>query len=213
MDKWIEDCLILLEMMNSSRSQEFGAAHVTAYSLILSELGEAASRAAVTKAIKSLKWRPSPAELREIAADLASPVPSVSSLWAECWHKAIHVQYTRPEWTHPLIGEIVSQMGGWQAMRETSWHDSHPAHIDAQRRRFEAIYGLLLSEWREAVCEQLSLPPRERDPKYFPKRQQFIAPKSLPPGDRFEPLPSLSELMEDAPEDVKERLLELRKKL
>jgi hypothetical protein len=178
-DNWIEDCLILLEMMNSSNAQVFGAAHTTAYSLILSELGE---------------------------------VPSVGILWAEFWHKAIHTGYTVPGWTHPILSDLAAELGGWQGVRETSWPESHPAHVDALRSRFEAVYGTCSTAWRESVCEQLAFPRAERDPRYFPDYRPFVAPKSLPPGDAHETFPTLSEIEVDAPDDMKERIARLRKR-
>jgi hypothetical protein len=199
-------------MMNSSNAQVFGAAHTTAYSLILSELGEEASRVAVNKAIKTLRWRPSPAELREMAAQLVSPLPSVGILWAEFWHKAIHTGYTVPGWTHPILSDLAAELGGWQGVRETSWPESHPAHVDALRSRFEAVYGTCSTAWRESVCEQLAFPRAERDPRYFPDYRPFVAPKSLPPGDAHETFPTLSEIEVDAPDDMKERIARLRKR-
>lgn len=212
-ESWIEECLVLLEMMNSSNAQTFGAAHAKAYGLILCELGEEASRTAVTRALKTLRWRPSPAEIREIAADLASPLPPVGLLWQEFWHKAITDGYARPDWTHPILDDMAAQMGGWQSVRETSWPDSHPAHVDAQRIRFEAIYAQVLGQWREAVCEQLSLPRASRDPRYFPARRDFVAPKLLPPSGDYAPLPSFSELIENAPEDIRQKLTALRRQI
>lgn len=208
---WVEECISILSTMNSANAQAFGEAHALTYALILSELGAEAGRAACVQAIKTLKWRPSPAELREIAANLVSPLPAPCVLWGEFWHKAIHQNYATPAFTHPLLDAITVQLGGWRHIRSNYWPDSHPAHIDALRSRFDAIYAQCSEAWREAVCAQLAFPAPERDPRYFPHYVAFNAPKSLPSGEDFAPLPPLSELMQDAPPEVKAKLKGLRR--
>lgn len=182
--EWEENCLLLLSEMNAGAEQRWSKGKAQIYRVILQELGEQASRAAVTQAIKTEEWRPSAARLREIALTVASPLPPVGALWTEFWHKAIHAGYRTARWTHPVLETIAANLGGWRHIYGNYWPDSDPHRVEALRRRFDAAYLECAAQWREAVAAQLTLPPASRNPRFFPAAKTFTPPPSLPPGNQ-----------------------------
>lgn len=175
--EWQKECLSLLAEMRSDNTWTRGKAQIYAY--ILENLGEQASRRSVQWAIENTRWRPEPAELREIAANLYSPLPPPGELWRELWYKATTQGYDRPRWSHPILEDLVDDLGGWKHLRSICWPDSDPGFQGALQRRFDQAYEAARQDWWRAVADQLSLPPAERDPRYFPTCRRWLPPAEV----------------------------------
>lgn len=207
LQEWEKYCLATLSEMSTGAGNAWNRSKAQVYLLVLQSLGEEASRRAVQYAVMNLEWRPEPAKLRKIAANLYSPLPPVGQLWTEVWHKAIARGWDNPRWTHPVLKDIVKAIGGWRYLRSVCWGDSDPRFKDNLQRRFEQAYSDLSDSWWQTVADQVHLPAAERDPHYFPPKQNvFSPPRLLPPDvadaqERREGIPPIGE--------IKERLREL----
>lgn len=198
---WEKQYLAMLSEMATGVSNTWTKGKMQIYLMVLRSLGEEAARRTVNYAVMNCKWRPEPAELREIAAKLYSPLPPVGEMWRECWHKAITQGYDRPQWSHPAIGDIVTAIGGWRYLRSVCWLDSDARFREGLQRRFETAYTERAESWWKQVADQLQFPPEERDPHYFPAYEVFNPPALLPPaseeteaGSREEAMLSIEEV-------------------
>lgn len=126
-ETWQAECLALIEAMPST--QEFGVAHRQLYGFVLRHLGEDLSRAAVQEAALTCRWRPSPAELRELAVHQAVPLPDASEVIAEIagllesvgLYGVVHPENPRVRLPgappmSPLATEVVRRLGGWERL-------------------------------------------------------------------------------------------------
>lgn len=180
LDAWERECLTFLSEMATGAANSWNKGKADMYRLILRSLGEDASRRAVQYAVMNCRWRPEPAELREIAASLYSPLPPVGELWRECWHKAITQGYEKPHWSHPVLKDLVYALGGWKYLRSVCWYDSEQRFRESLQRRFEMAYQERKESWWKAVADQLGIQKEERDPHYFPHYAVFDPPALLP---------------------------------
>lgn len=208
---WEENCLLLLSEMHSGNEQKWSKGKAQLYLLVLRSLGEQASRAAVERAVLTEEWRPSPAALRDIAANLASPLPTENVIWVELWHRMIHVAYGPPPWSHPMLEDIAEGLGGFSFLYQNYWPDTDAFRLEALQRRCQEVYRECAAKWRETVADQLGLPPVLREPRYFPQWQTFVAPKSLPYTSE-EPRPITPQEFQNAipSEKMRERFRQLR---
>lgn len=128
-------CLTVLEVMPSSAdSTAKWDAHRLLWARTLKQLGPSLSKRSVEFALDNLKWRPSFAELRMIAAKLESPIPDRDAAYAEVLHKIQQFgaygapmkdfedrfpdmrQLGTPPFSHALVAVAVQRCGGWQAI-------------------------------------------------------------------------------------------------
>jgi hypothetical protein len=182
-ENWEREALAFLSDMATGAGNPWNKGKAQVYLLVLRNLGEEAARRAVEYAVMNCKWRPEPAELREIAANLYSPLPPVGDLWREFWHKAITLGYDKPRWSHPVVKDIARALGGWPYLRSVCWWDSDVRFRENLQRRFEATYAQRTETWWKQVADQLRLPAAERDPHYFPDYSRFNPPALLPPDE------------------------------
>lgn len=190
---WEKRCLASLSELATGAGNAWSHGKAQLYLAVLRNLGEEASKRATEYAILNCEWRPEPARLREIAANLYSPLPPVGACWREVWDKAITAGYTDPRWTHPVIEDLVAAVGGWSHLRNTCWPDTPDRTRDQMRYQFEQAYKDRAGTWWKAVADQLQFPPQERDPHLFPNARPYVpmklepadtgAPKALPAGD------------------------------
>lgn len=78
---WKTPLASALELMPSSWQWKPG--HAGLYAIVLDELGPDLSRTALNWAVRHCKWRPAPAELRDIAIRIAHPTPDASQVTGE----------------------------------------------------------------------------------------------------------------------------------
>ncbi len=105
-----------------------------AYYLILSDLGIDSLQASILRIASESKFFPSAAEIRSIAFDLQTAIPSAGEAWAEVEKQRYscgHDEY--PDFSHPAIGEAVRQVGGWRRLLRSTNHV-------ADRARFLDLY-------------------------------------------------------------------------
>lgn len=212
-ENWILDCLTILQFMQGG--QEWSRGLVAIYTLVLKSLGDEWARKAVEFAVLNEKWRPAPAELRHIAAKLASPFPAVDDAYAEMLEHAERGGiYSRPDptnpnvflegppvFSHPLIAQAVRACGGWRMICS-----GESQMQEGLSKQFRGAYERAATQWLADVSNALALPASERPARLFPKpaAPKPIAPKrkikaALPPARPD--LPAIA-----PPPDIREKL-------
>lgn len=174
---WKSKCLAILGAMNSQRDI---VDQVELYSLVLDVIGEEYATAAVQYAMLHCDWRPTPAELRSTAARLASPLPNEGDCFDEFW-EAVKFSRETPEWFHPIIGDVVQRMGGWEYFRSMRPHWSDVDMRSIWFPRFMEAWKSSASAWVEAVAEQLSMPSAMRDARF--RVGEPVAVRPIPPAE------------------------------
>lgn len=178
-------CLGFLENMLSQ--QDWKPTLIEMYAVVLQPLTDAEGKAAVEYAFTHENWRPSPARLIEIAAELASPIPDADATYDEIMHLAdtVGVMGQRhperpnirvagpPEFSHPIVGRVVQYLGGWAnlCVGESQLYEGLKKQV---RSSWESV----ARDWRERVRGALRLPPERRDPTLF----RAWTPYRLPAG-------------------------------
>lgn len=133
-------------------------------------------------------WRPSPAELCQIAVKVVAPVPATDAVYAEIVHLAdaiglycqrhearpnLRVEGT-PVFSSHYVEKTVERLGGWR--RICCWNTIEDGSLINSVRR---ICDSLASEWRYNIVEQLALPIEQRNPIYFTKPAGRLGPSPL----------------------------------
>src|SRR5438552_16577411 len=67
----------------------------------------------VNHARNHLAWRPSRAELNDLAARFCEQLPTEGQAWSEFYHKVVCYEYRIPTFTHPILDDIAVALGGW----------------------------------------------------------------------------------------------------
>ena len=196
----LSKCLGFVENMHSN--QGWNASLVQMYSVVLQPMSDTEGMAAVEHAFTHDNWRPSPARLIEIAAELAAPIPDADACYDEIAHLAetvglygatdpdhpnIH-QIGIPSFSHPVVRRIVNYCGGW-AMICTG--EANMA--EGLRKQVRSSWQSVSGEWRERVREALKLPPDKRNPGLFRSYQRYRLPVGWTPATPAE-LTSVDEL-------------------
>jgi hypothetical protein len=105
-------------------------------------------RAAALQHVANSKWFPTVAELRQSAADIASPDHRMTAMeaWGEVSRQIRSVgSYGEPEFSNPLIYRLVDDMG---------WRNLCASEMPgADRARFMDGYNALLTRERREVME------------------------------------------------------------
>lgn len=219
-EEWELECLTLLETMQSG--QEWSKPLAQMYLMAFQTLGETCSRLAVQWACLNEKWRPSPAELRQFAARIASPYPDAEAAYSEILHKAQAVGlYGRPDpkrptvfvegappMSHPIVSQIVGYCGGWEQICSGEANKA-----EGLRKQVRSAHESVSREWEAKVIENLALPESKRDPRYFPVWRRHELPSWFVPevdmGLSLPPAPREPENLVPMPPDVAEKLAAL----
>lgn len=211
---WQSHCLTLLAAMNAGSGNEWTAGHTQLYEIVLTAIGEGHARRAVQWAVLNEEWRPSPAKLRQIAARLAAPYPDAELCYAEIWTKAARIGlYGKqhpdrpnirlagpPDFTHPVIRQIIGCLGGWEAICT-----GEAQMQEGLKKQVRAAHASVSERWEREVSRQLTLPPAERDMRYFAPYEPYAVPDgwSDEPAEIPAP-PDTSIRMIDAPAELRE---------
>lgn len=83
------------------------------------------------------EWPPSPGQLREHVTTMTRPaLPTWGEAWEEVLNAIRRVGYTgQPAWSHPLIEQAVSRMGGWRLLCHMTIEET-----GTQRAQFRTVY-------------------------------------------------------------------------
>jgi len=161
--------------MNSGQIWSIGLANI--YEMVLNSIGEEWSRKVCEFIVLNESWRPAPADVRKIAAKLASPIPSVDDAYSEmmylaekegtygfqCDHDPNVYFKGEPQFTHPLILQTVKGIGGWEAICT-----GEAQMQEGLAKQFKGAYSRYSEQWVSDVANVLSLPAQERPKKLFP---------------------------------------------
>lgn len=203
------ECLGMLEAMNAGNNQSF-AALWKIYNALLSAWGDDLAMRVCTNAVLTCKWRPSPAELRELAARLESPTPTADAALTEVQvlirrFGANAMQHPErpsvrvmgePDFSHPLVESAVRRIGGWARICAGEAQYQEGGFDGA----FRAVYERAESDFREQVAAALQqgIRPAELFPRYatFAESRLVQVPKVAPhpapalPAGRLTPMPA-----------------------
>lgn len=196
----IDRMLVLLEGMNAPASQNWETAWQV-YDYVLRRWPLDLAGRVVDRALMTCRWRPSVAELREIAAKLESPKPTVDEALDE-----VLTLITRfgafgkrdpdnphcylagpPEFSHPLVAAVVRRVGDWEAIcAGDSQHQSGGLH-----GAFREAYGRSAQDWESQV--QACLDSGTRPVALFPVYKPF-SPAQLTSSALASALPAVPRL-------------------
>jgi len=137
---------------------------IAAYHLVWADIPYDAGLAAVTQYAASERYFPSPAEIRELAAQHLGVAPTPEEAWQEVvTQMREHGFYGRPAFSHPMIAAAVRDVG-WRTLCGSE-------QPDATRRQFLSAYGArrqrLLREGnlgrlaQQMLADRLAALPRE----------------------------------------------------
>lgn len=200
----IKKCLAYLRPMKAGRDDAWNEAiHADYYGEVFSQLEDRLALKVAREAADTFGWRPSRSDLWELAAEIASPAPTVEDAFQEvCYIRGKHGRYARKvgtlpsgnilydvgeptEWSHPLVGLAVKDMGGWFSVVECD----KDSVLQAQ---FVKVYNSRLTQFRQEVRKFLPLPAEMRPAGLFPRPEGW-QPKRLPVQwqEKAKPLPPL----------------------
>lgn len=152
----------MLKTMNSSAGNAWTDAQYSMYTLALEGIDDELILQVAKEMVKTCKWRPSPAELLEMAVNIASPIPTETEVYNTiCNAIAFATGY---ESVHKLTQDVVNAIGGW-------WNISYNTEVKFLNKLVSDAYKLEAEFWDKTIKMQLALPPEFRDLKYFPVRE------------------------------------------
>lgn len=128
----------LLEALATTFGKQVDKAMLLGYWMGLSDLTESALERACMKAIRTCKFMPKPAELRELAGIL-SPAAQAALAFADV-DRALAVcgYYRSPNFEDVVINATIRNLGGWLRVCELS-----PEEFDKWfRKDFERVYAI-----------------------------------------------------------------------
>lgn len=196
-----DTCLAIIEGMNAGNAQSFDALWEI-YDGLLTAWGEMLAKRVCTHAALTCKWRPSPAELREIAARLESPTPTADAALTEVQNlirrfganAMPHPENPRvlimgePPFSHPLVGAAVRRLGGWARICAGEAQYQEGGFDGA----FRAVFDRAADDFREqvAVALQTGIRPAELFPCYVPFAEARVTAPMVQNVPRLPPAPA-----------------------
>lgn len=155
-----------LQTMNSSSGNAWTTAMYPVYDLALEGIEDELIFKLIKHMARHCKWRPSPAELIDMACEIASPIPTE----VEVFNKIVNVCETGEGGhylnSHIIVADVVQACGGW-------WHIAHGESKYLPKQVADA-YKQISESWQQNVKDQLAIAPEFRDMKYFPERETTL---------------------------------------
>ena len=135
----LAEFLKYLGALTASFGREADEATCFAYEIGLADLPLAASKSAMTRAMRECKFMPSPAELRELAG-VQKPRERAVLAW-EALDNAVAEQgyYRSVDFDDPFINATVRNLGGWERVCEMEGEE----YSKWFRKEFERVYAAL----------------------------------------------------------------------
>ena len=184
MDDYLDTCLSLLEAMNAAANAAAWPVQSQIYEMLLSCWTGELARRVVRYAVMNCRWRPTVAELREIAAKIESPIPARDEAFAEViyyvreygMNAAPHPKSPDnpniracgpPRFSHPLVAAAVRRCGGWEAICE----GAAQYQGGGLSEHFKGNYDRAAEGWYASVA--VALESGERPAELFPDYRPF----------------------------------------
>lgn len=146
------EALKLVKIIQSAYPrQEFPEDTVRIYALSLADLPAKLGQQAVMELVRTSKWTPTIAEIRQRAAEIGRPMPAADEAWAEVQRVAREFApgvALDVQWSSDLVAEAVAMTGGL-------WGIAMTTRPDEVQRRFATTYQAM----RERRLEQLQVQP------------------------------------------------------
>lgn len=147
---------MVIKILEGAYHKVFDEDQVKAYTVMLEDIPFELAKQAVAKLIKTSKWLPTIAEIREAALELVDPLPPVDLAYEEARQAARSFTPYAPgsyEFSHPLIRKAVDIIG-----LETLAYSEQPSIVAAQ---FRSVYERLREAESARRREQPILPGPE----------------------------------------------------
>jgi len=147
----LEALKIVKILQSAYPRQEFPEDTVRVYAMSLADLPVALGQRAVMELIRSSKWVPTIAEIRQRAAEIGCPMPAADEAWAEAQKAARNFSPGVPmdlQWSSDLVAEAVAMTGGM-------WGIAMSPRPDAVQRQFVEVYNSL----RDRHIKRLQVEP------------------------------------------------------
>ena len=157
----------MLQTMNSSVGNTWTEASRLGYEIALKGFDDELIFEVAKHAVKNCTWRPAPAELLEMAANIASPLPNENEVFntiSNCL-----MMGTGYADVSEFVSNVVCAIGGW-------WHLAHVIETQFLKSAISKSYKIEREMWEQLVKIQLFLPAHERSLKYFPVPSSHLAP-------------------------------------
>lgn len=211
---WIDECISLLQFMNSGQIWSDGLANI--YEMVLISVGEKWALPTMRHIVLNETWRPAPADIRKIAARLASPYPLMDDAYSEmmylanrlginarqCKHNPTIYLRGEPQFSHPLIAQTVRGIGGWEAICT-----GEAQMQEGLAKQFKGAYTRYSEQWVSDVAQVLSLPP-EMHPHLFPPPMPKFQEYEIRLANQ-EDAPKMVEHAEEVTPEFKEKVLRM----
>jgi len=123
-------------------------------------------------------WRPTVDELNRIGVRLLSKMnkaelPNVGELFGVFW-KALCTSSV-PQWVHPIMGRIVTRLGGWDHLVTLNPHLSAGRVYESWYDRFQKAFEVEMALWVEDVVFNLQTSDGLTNPFWFPPKQERVS--------------------------------------
>jgi hypothetical protein len=139
---------------------------------LLKDVDGALLRASALQHVANSKWFPTVAELRQAAADIASPNHRMTAMeaWGEVSRQVRDVgSYGKPQFSNPLIRRLVDDIG---------WLDlCHSEMPGADRARFIDGYKALVSRERQETMELPQVTEARQRFRVLAEQKRIDAPR------------------------------------
>lgn len=146
------EALKLVKIIQSAYPrQEFPEDTVRIYALSLADLPAKLGQQAVMELIRTSKWTPTIAEIRQRAAEIGRPMPAVDEAWSEAQRAARGFKpgvLMDVHWSTDEVAEAVAAIGGLWGIAMTS-------RPEVLQRQFTETYNAL----RQRRLDQLQVTP------------------------------------------------------
>lgn len=112
----------LLALRRAYPRQDFATANFVAYQNALEDVPPEILAAAVQHLIRTEKWMPTVAEIRECAAELELVLPDEADALAQIHDRMAWARTQTldpPPVVHPLVATALERVGGWHSFRDT----------------------------------------------------------------------------------------------
>jgi hypothetical protein len=214
---WQSKALELLAGMASSADNAWNEQREKVYLHVLNNIGQRWSQAAVSDYVLRSKWRPSPAELRERAADLASVRPPKETIRAEIWHKVNTTGYEHnPRWHHIASQYAAEAMGEWKKLISRHWWLESNGRRDFDKL-FDESWETAISAYREDVCTAINRNEDGNDAITAPFRigqgpQHLWQQPKLQEQDNVPRITGLRDITKHMPPEIRENIKKIGSK-
>jgi hypothetical protein len=189
-------CLMLLSALPSSTHWNDGASAL--YSMTIEHWDDQLGLDTVDLACVKCTWRPAPAELIEIAVQIAFPAPSKTDTREAMRLAVIYHGRKAAKASTPFLSSVAETLGGWPAVCAMSSEEI--------AQRFDVAYKTAVANRSEESLPYLRLPAAERNVPQLPSAYTIERLARLSPPITVRQIAAAPGVGERGPQSQKELL-------